>query len=341
MHHIVSDGWSSAILVRELTSLYEAFSAGQRSPLPGLPVQYADFAVWQRRWLQGEALEAQVDYWSQKLQGLPALSLPIDRPRPKARTTEGARQTRMLPGSLCARLNDLSSSENVTIFMLLLAAFKSLLHYYTRQTDIVVGTDVAGRNSEETERLIGFFVNQIVLRCDLSGDPSFRQLVARVREMALEAYAYQELPFDKLVEEINPERDMSMTPLFQVKFVHQNVPLPTLQQSDLSLEIIGSEGTPAKFDLLLEVIESGDRLTCVLDYSTQLFEAETISRMLQQYDSLLTMIAERPDARLQEIVEVLARADLVHTAANEEALEQATVQSLRSARRKPLSLSQP
>jgi amino acid adenylation domain-containing protein len=303
MHHIVSDGWSQSVLVREMATLYEAFSMGQPSPLPELPVQYVDFAVWQREWLQGETLEAQLGYWRQRLLGAPVLELPADRPRPTVRSTSGSAQGFMLPASLGQSLKVLSEQENVTMFMLLLAGFKTLLHRYTGQQDIVVGTDVANRNWAETEALIGFFVNQLVLRTDLSGVPTFRELLGRVRETALGAYTHQDLPFDKLVEALRPDRAASSTPLFQAKLVMQNVPMPELTLSELGLhpfDVAEGPGT-AKLDLLLTLMEGEQGIGGTLEYSTDLFDAPTIARVVKDFEGLLNDIVARPDARINTL----------------------------------------
>ena len=208
MHHIVYDGWSYDIFLRELAAIYDAFSSGKPSPLPELPIQYADFAHWQREWLQGEVLKSQRDYWKQQLNGsLPILQLPTDYPRPPVQTYQGEYQSLELPKNLTQALKDLSQQERVTLFMTLLAAFQTFLYRYTGQEDIIVGTPIAGRNQVEAEGLIGFFVNTLALRTYLSGNPSFPELLGRVREVALGAYAHQDLPFEKLVEELQPERD--------------------------------------------------------------------------------------------------------------------------------------
>ncbi|MFB3092706.1 MAG: condensation domain-containing protein, partial [Dehalococcoidia bacterium] len=219
MHHVVSDGWSLNVLFRETTTLYQAFSTGEPSPLPEIPIQYADFALWQRQWLQGEELESQLAYWKEQLDGIPpVLELPTDRPRPAVETFRGAQQFLLLPDALTRSLKALSQREEVTLFMTLLAAFQTLLHRYTGQDDILVGFPIANRNRAEIEGLIGFFVNTLVLRTDLSGEPTFRELLGRVREVALDAYTHQDLPFEKLVAELHPERDISRNPLFQVIF---------------------------------------------------------------------------------------------------------------------------
>src|SRR5690606_22415481 len=213
MHHIVSDGWSMGVLFRELIALYEAFAKGRPSPLSDLPIQYVDFAVWQREWLVGPTLEKQLEYWRARLESLPVLRLPTDRPRPSAATFRGAYHEWQVPAELTRRIGALAGAHRCTPFMVLLAAFKVLLSRYTGQEDIVVGAPIANRNRAEIEPLIGFFVNNLVLRTDLSGDPTFEEVLARVRDVTLGAYAHQDLPFEKLVEELQPERDLSRNPL--------------------------------------------------------------------------------------------------------------------------------
>ncbi len=230
MHHIASDGWSMGILVREVTALYAAFAAGRPSPLPELPVQYADFAVWQRSWLHGEVLESEIAFWRRQLAGLPPLlELPTDRPRPAVQSFRGAARPVRLPAGLTRQVEALGRREGATLFMVLLAGFQALLARYSGQDDLAVGTPVAGRNRVEIEGLIGFFVNTLVLRGDLAGDPSFRELLGRVRETALAAYAHQDVPFEKLVEELAPERSLAHAPLFQVMFALQNAPGGSLE----------------------------------------------------------------------------------------------------------------
>ena len=229
MHHIISDGWSMGILYRELSVLYEAFSKGKPSPLPELPIQYADFAVWQREWLQGKNLEEQLTFWKEQLRDITTLELPTDHPRPPVQTFHGATHTVQLPKELTEALQGLSRKEGVTLFMTLLTAFQGLLHRYTGQDDIVVGTPIANRNRAEIEGLIGFFVNTLVMRTDTSGNPVFRELLKQVRKSTLDAYAHQDLPFEKLIKELQPERDLSRNPIFQVMFALQNVPVSTLE----------------------------------------------------------------------------------------------------------------
>ncbi|RMF30995.1 MAG: non-ribosomal peptide synthetase, partial [Chloroflexi bacterium] len=256
MHHIVSDGWSMGVFVREIAALYAAFAAGEPSPLPELPIQYADFAAWQRKWLQGETLEKQLAYWKEQLSGSPpVLELPTDRPRPSVQTSRGASFAFALPQDLSQAIQALSQEEGVTLFMTLLAAFQTLLYRYTGQEDICVGTPIANRNRPEIEGLIGFFVNTLVLRTDLSGNPRFTELLKRVREVALGAYAHQDLPFEMLVEALQPQRDMSHSPLFQVMFVLQNVPLEALELPDLTLRPVDVDRGTATFDLTLSMAE--------------------------------------------------------------------------------------
>ena len=226
LHHIIFDGWSIGAFMQELAALYEAFSIGKPSPLPELSIQYADFAIWQREWLAGDRLQTQLNYWKKQLSGAPLLlELPADRPRPPAQTYRGAKESFLIPRTLRSALKKLSRQENVTLFMTLLAAFKTLLYRYTGQADIPVGSPIANRNRAEIQGLIGFFVNTLVWRTDLSGTPTFRQLLARIREVSLEAYAHQDLPFEKLVEELQPERKLSYHPLFQVAFVLRTEPV--------------------------------------------------------------------------------------------------------------------
>ena len=301
-HHIASDGWSSGILMQELTTLYRAFSLGNSCTLPELPIQYADFAGWQRQWLRGEILEGQLSYWKRQLSNAPAmLELPTDRPRPSIQSFRGARQLVKLPMGLTDALKKLSQREGVTLFMTLLAAFKTLLSRYTRQDDILVGVPVANRTRPETEKLIGFFVNNLVLRTDLSGSPTFRELLGRVREVALGGYAHQDLPFEKLVEELQPERDLSRTPLFQVMFGFQSVRRETPELPGLTLSPIEMESGTAKFDLFLSMVEEGDSLRGSLEYNTDLFEDGTITRMLGHFHTLLEGVTAHPEQRLWDL----------------------------------------
>ncbi|MGH7844014.1 MAG: AMP-binding protein, partial [Candidatus Binatia bacterium] len=250
-HHIVFDGWSAAVLFRELSALYAAFCQENTSPLPELPTQYRAFALWQRQWLQGKILATQLLYWKQQLDNLPTLQLPTDRPRSSAQTCRGASQRFVLPKTLSRSLKTLSHRESVTLFMTLLAAFQTLLHRYTGQSDIAIGSPVAGRNQPELETLIGFFLNMLVLRSDLAGNPTFRELVARVRTVCLSAYEHQDLPFEKLVEELQPERNLSHNPLFQVTLALQNTPKSPLDLAGLTTATVPIDPGIARFDLHL------------------------------------------------------------------------------------------
>jgi amino acid adenylation domain-containing protein/non-ribosomal peptide synthase protein (TIGR01720 family) len=335
MHHIVSDRWSMGILSREIGALYQAYSAGEESPLEELPIQYADFAVWQREWLQGEVLEEQLSYWRQQLGGsLPVLELPSDRPRPARQTHRGAQHSCRLSTTLSDSLKELSLERNCTLFMTLLAAFKTLLYYLTGQTDIAVGTDIANRNRAETENLIGFFVNQLVLRAELLRNSTFVELLREVRAITLGAYAHQDLPFEKLVEALNPDRDESRTPLFQVKLVLQNALVEELSLPGLTLSpVTGMTGT-AKFDLLLNLNNTEGGLDASLEYNTDLFEESTAIRILNRFHTLLDRIVERPDVRLRELVESLIEEDKREDIEKEMELEGVRLKKLTSIRRR-------
>jgi amino acid adenylation domain-containing protein len=299
-HHIASDGWSTGIFKRELAALYAAFARGQASPLAELPIQYADYALWQREWLQGQ-LERQLGYWTVKLENLPILELPADRPRGSSRNQRGARRIFSLSDSLFKELRLLSTQQGATLFMTLLAAFKVLLQRYTGQDDIVVGSPIAGRTCWETEELIGFFVNMLVLRTQLSGNPTFKELLARVRETALQAYEHQDLPFEKLVEELNPGRDKDQTPLFQVAFAVQNVPKSILSMPEITVTALEVEPGNAKFDLFLAFIEAEGETRLRIDYRAELFEEATIARLFEHYRNLLEAIAAQPDRCLADL----------------------------------------
>jgi amino acid adenylation domain-containing protein/non-ribosomal peptide synthase protein (TIGR01720 family) len=302
MHHIVSDGWSAGILIREVAALYAAFLQGQPSPLAELSVQYADFAEWQRKWLQGEVLEKQLSYWKRKLGGaLPVLQLPTDRPRPVVQRFRGAHESLALSADLSAAIRAMSQREGVTLFMTLLAAFKTLLYRYSGQDDIIVGSPIANRNRSEIEELVGFFVNTLVLRTDLSGNPSFRKLLDRVREVALEASTHQDLPFEKLVDELRLERDLSRTPLFQVVFVLQNAPRQALELPGLTITPLQVEGETAKFDLILGITDAEQGLMVQVEYNTDLFNEDSITRMLGHYQTLLEGIVTNPDQCLSNL----------------------------------------
>ncbi|GAB4108565.1 MAG: hypothetical protein OHK0022_60140 [Roseiflexaceae bacterium] len=298
MHHIIADGWSTGILMRELGALYTAAVSGQPAPLAPLPIQYADYAHWQTQRLQS-GLEGQLDYWRNRLAGLPALNLPADRPRSITHgiTFRGNTHQFALPATLAAELKALSQREGVTLFMTLLAAFDLLLAGYSGQEDFAVGTPIAGRRREELEGLIGFFNSMLVLRADLAGAPTLRELLQRTRETALAAYANQDVPFERLVEEVQTRRDLSRTPLFQVMFALQNVPLPTLELPELTLRPIGSHDQAAKFDLSLALKDLPEGITGVLRYNADLFDEASAARLLDRFAALLEAVASADPAR--------------------------------------------
>ncbi|MCP4659947.1 MAG: AMP-binding protein, partial [bacterium] len=303
MHHVVSDGWSMGVFYRELALFYEAFSTGRASRFgpPELPIQYADFAAWQRQWLQGEVLEAHLTYWREHLAELPtSLELPTDRPRPAVPSYRGALSSTALPQELIEAVKALSRERGTTLFMTALAAFQLLLYRTTRQDDIAVGSVIANRNRTEIEELIGFFVNTLVLRTDLSGDPPFRELLERVREVALGAYAHQDLPFEKLVEELDPERDLGRQPLFQVMFLLQNFRRATPELRGIVLSPLEADEATAKFDLTLSLSETDGGLAGHLEYSTDLFDAASVRRFLDHYRNLLGDVTAHPGRRLAE-----------------------------------------
>src|SRR5213080_4691454 len=302
MHHIVSDGWSVGVLVRELGVLYEAYAAGKESPLPELPIQYADYAEWQRENLQGEVLEEQLEYWRKQLGGeLPVVELPGDHVRPAVRSYRGAQQEWRVSREVTEKLKQMSQKEGATLFMTLLAAFDVLLARYSGQEELVVGTPIANRTRVETEELIGCFVNTLVLRVDASGNPQFRELVQRVKKVALEGYAHQDVPFEKLVEELQPKRDLSRTALFQVMFVLQNMRMVEMKLEGLTLSEVEFDRQVAKFDLTVTMWEGEEGLAGVVEYSTDLFEAGTMERLVGHWERLLEGIAEDAQQRVWEL----------------------------------------
>ncbi|MDZ8264154.1 non-ribosomal peptide synthetase [Nostoc sp. ChiQUE01b] len=323
LHHIIADGWSIGLLIKELTALYEAFSTDKLSlrsrsvsqtdalasllpqrgtPIPELPIQYGDFVNWQQKWLDSDRIQPKLTYWKQKLSGeLTVLNLPTDRPRSPVQTFNGAQAKLVLSQTLTKELKNLSRHSGVTLFMTLLTAFKTLLYRYTGQTDILVGSPIANRNRAEVESLIGFFVNVLVLRTDLSGDLSFQELLARVKSTALEAYIHQDLPFEKLVEELQPSRDLSYNPLFQVMFVLKNVPKPNISLSDVSVTYEEGYNGTSKFDLTLFMEDSEQGLIATCEYNTDLFNADTITRILGHFQTLLSSIVSDPQQRISDL----------------------------------------
>jgi amino acid adenylation domain-containing protein len=302
MHHIVSDGWSIGVFIQELSSLYQAFGAGEPSPLIELPIQYADFAVWQRQWLSGEVLETQLNYWLSQLQGAPdLLKIPTDRPRPSVQTYRGATQSFTLSTDLTQKLQTLSRESGTTLFTTLLAAFATLLYRYSGQEDILIGSPIANRHRREIESLIGFFVNTLVLRTRFDDHPSIKDLLARVRETTLQAYEHQDVPFEQLVEVLRPHRSLSYSPLFQVMFILQNAPMGEVELPGVTLTQLERESTIAKFDLTLSLTETNWGLVGGWEYNTDLFDRSTIERMTAHFQNLLSAIVENPQQTVAEL----------------------------------------
>ncbi|MBA2350595.1 MAG: TauD/TfdA family dioxygenase [Burkholderiales bacterium] len=339
MHHIISDGWSRGVVFNELETLYGAFASGRPSPLAELPIQYADYAVWQRERFLAGAYERHLTYWNERLAGAPMLRLPTDRPRPPVQSFRGAACTVPLSETLSAQLKALSQREGVTLFMTLLAAFQTLLARYTQQDDIVVGTDVANRNRLEIEGLIGFFITHVILRADLSGNPDFLTLLKRVRQVAVDAFAHQDVPFSKLVEALKPERSPGYAPLFQVLFVLQNMPGQNLRLAGLTLSELQLDVQTSKFDLAVFVYETGRGIVSNWVYKTDLFDAATVRRMAGHYETLLGSIIEQPDAPLSTL-EMLTEPEKKAKAMEREERQSTRIRNLRGATRKRVNLAQ-
>ncbi|MFD2169274.1 non-ribosomal peptide synthetase [Tumebacillus lipolyticus] len=299
MHHIISDGWSMGVLMQELGLLYAGQLKGEPDRLPELPIQYADYADWQKEYLDSGVLDEQLLYWKQKLQGpLPVLDLPTDGIRPSIQSLKGTFAEIELDREVTEQIRALSQREGVSLFMTLLAAFNVLLHRYTGQEDLIVGTPIANRTREEIEGLIGLFVNTLAVRTDLSGQPTFLDVLARVRDSAFEAYAHQDVPFERLVEEVSPERDLSRSPLFQVLFVLQNTPGSGADLPGLSMRTMQVDTGTSKFDLSLYLTETEDRIAGTVEYSTDLFQPETIERLIAHFEHLLRSIGENPGEKI-------------------------------------------
>lgn len=305
LHHIVSDGWSMEVLIRELAILYDAHQRGQTPVLPPLPIQYADFAVWQRQFLQGEILEQQLHYWRSRLSPVTTPSLPTDFPRPAVRSHQGHRHGLGISPDLTAQLQELSQQANATLFMTTLAAFQVLLYAYAQQPIIRVGTPIANRDRPEVAHLIGFFTNTLVLCADLSSNPSFRQWQQQVRDEAVNAYAHQDLPFEKLVEELQPQRSLGQTLLYQAWFYLQDDPVATVGFPGLALEPIEIDLGTAKHDLKLGLWKSSQGLQGALEYSTDLFESATVERLARHYEALLVEIVRDPDQSIKALMQHL------------------------------------
>ena len=301
-HHIVSDGWSTGVLVDDLVRIYDAYLHDRPSPLAPLSVQYADFASWQRQWLTGPVLDRQLDYWKRQLDGAPSVSeLPTDRPRPAVQTFDGDTCTFALGPALSAGVKRLSERAGATTFMTMLAAFFVLLSRYTRQRDLVVGSPIAGRTRTELEPLVGFFLNTLVLRGDLSGDPTFRELVGRVRHAALDAYAHQDVPFEQIVEALQPERSTSVTPLFQIVFSGSTPDAAPIALPDVRVTPLGPARVFAKFDLTVGMGEKADEITGAFEYNTDLFDRPTMARMAAHYRAIVEAAVTSPDQPISSL----------------------------------------
>jgi amino acid adenylation domain-containing protein len=334
VHHIVSDAWSAAVLVREVVSLYSALARGESSPLPDLPIQYADFAVWQRQWLRPEKLSAEVDFWQRQLAGeLPVLDL-ADRPRPPVMTHRGANRSAVLADDLLAGVRALSRSQGTTSFMTLLAAFEVVLSHQSGATDVLVGTNVLGRNQTRTEGLIGFFLNMVVLRTDLSGNPTFAQLLARVRDTAIQAYAHQDLPFDQLVEILKPRRDPSRHPLFQVKVDYQKLPRQEGAPAGLGLERMDFDFATSHCDLTLYLKDFETSLLVTLERNVDLFGESAVLRLLSHLETVLQRVVADPGVALADLCAELREQDESDRRTQEEGFKEARLQELRAATRR-------
>jgi hypothetical protein len=334
MHHIASDGWSMGILVREITTLYQAFLEKKPSPLSELPIQYADFAVWQRGWLKKDVIEELSRHWVKRLAGAPLqIDLPGARPRPATLSQRGRARKRRFSPPLLAKLRALGRRESATLFITLLAPLQALLHSRTGATDLVVGTDVAGRSRHEMEGLIGFFINQLPLRSNLTGNPTLRELLRRARETALEAYAHQDLPFDLLVEALRVEQSLRRSPVFQVKLVLQNHPRENLNLPGLSFKVVPSSIETAQLDLHWSFWEVEDELLLTLAYSTDLYDEPLIDGLIDHYEVWLHAFAERPEAQLGEVIAEIAQAEQDRLAERGMELKSKNLGKLRSRRR--------
>ncbi len=312
MHHIASDGWSIGIFWQQLEELYTAFLNYRPNPLPEMPIQYIDFAYWQRQWLSGQELENQLQYWQQQLKDAnPILELPTDYPRPPVQTYSGANESLLLNQSLTTALKSLSHGQGVTLFMTLLAAFQILLYRYSGQEDIIVGSPIAGRNRTELENMIGFFINTLVIRTNLAGNPSFRELLKRVSQVALGAYSHQDMPFEKIVEALKLKQDLSRNPLFQVWFNMLNLGDMKLQLPGLTLETVTLLKADTKFDISLYLEEQNDGIKLDLNYNSDLFKSERIEEMLHQFQYLLKQIVANPEIKITQISLVTSRAELL------------------------------
>jgi acyl carrier protein len=336
-HHIISDRWSLGVLSQELATLYEAFLENKPSPLPELAIQYVDYAVWQRQYLSGSVLDQQLAYWKQQLEGAPpVLEIPTDRPRQALENFWGGVHRQTLPEDLVKDLRALSRRESTTFFMTLLAAFQLLLARWSGQDDVVVGTDLANRTQVETEKLIGFFVNLLPIRARFAGNPSFEELLGQVREGSLGAFAHQDLPFDKLVEELRPERSLTHNPLVQVLFVMQNTPQISREFGGLKLGPLGVSST-SRFDLVLFINDPEGSPYATWMYNPNLFEALTIERVAGLYETLLRSVAADPGLKFSAIHELLGEAERQQRSREEKAFQQASIERLKRLKRKAMT----
>jgi hypothetical protein len=336
-HHIASDGWSTGVMVNDLCALYEAAAGEKPSPLPPLALQYADYSCWQRNWLQGEILDQQLAYWNQQLSGAPPfLALPTDRTRPPLQTYRGAMLETAVPRNIIEGLTSVGRKHGATMFMTLLAGFECLMHYSTGQSDIVLGTDLANRTIVETEAMIGFFVNLLPLRVDVSGDPTFIELIEKVRNVSLNAYAHQDVPFDKLVEELKPERNLSYSPLVQVLFVQQNTPraratMPGIEMSRFKMEV------QSKFDMAVFMRETGSEVVASWQYNPDLFDETTISGLVSSYQLLLQAAISNPKANVSSLCGLLVEADKDRRGSEQLKVQKAGLDKLKKIRRKAVA----
>jgi len=336
MHHIVSDEWSKGVLIREVAALYDSYSAGAEPSLAELEIQYADYALWQRECLTGEVLAKQLTYWRQQLSGAPeTLALPVNRKRSTAQGYRAGNYPVAFTHELSEQLKTLSRRESTTLFMTLLTAFKILLHYYAKQDDIVVGANVANRNRAETEGLIGFFVNTVVLRTNLSGDPGFIELLTRVREVCLGAYTHQDMPFEKVVALLQPERNLDRQPLFQVKIDVDDELTQALELRGLTLRPLELPNEVGRYDLHLMLRHKEEGLLGEIVYDKNLFDDATVSMLSSQLENLLQEIVKQPDMRLSALAEVLAQADKQYQAGREKDYKNSVQQKFKQARQRP------
>ncbi len=302
LHHIAADGWSASVLVKEVVELYEAYEEGRASKLAPLEIQYSDYAIWQRKYLSGETLDQKMGYWKKKLEDVSPLQLPTDHKRPAVQSIKGAVTGFTIDKELLSALHSLSREQGVTLFMTLLTAFKILLYRYSGQEDICVGTPIAGRQQHELEGLIGFFVNSLALRSEVKGDVSFLDLLKQVGTVTMEAYENQDVPFEKIVDEVLNERSLNRNPLFQVSFVLQNTPeIPQLRFGKIKLSRESFDRTSAKFDMTFFLNETPNGIQGSVEYSTDLYSEETIKRKISNFKNLLRSIVKKPQQRIYEL----------------------------------------